>query len=198
MKHFNLLLSIAIALLLSAADVAARKPIPIVDQMPNASDIPDDQIEEYKWEEGSVKIPDYPNDGDLLEFIVDGADDRFEYFIDTKSLSIGKDDSVIRYTLVVKSTTGTGAENVFYEGIRCDSGEYKTYAFGAGDGKFKPFREPTWRPIENLKHMKYRVDLHEHYLCHSVFPRKPEEAINVIKHPQWKDYNQTKYKEWFR
>jgi hypothetical protein len=198
MRHFNLLLAITITLLLSAADVAARKPIPIVDRLPNASDIPEDEIEEYKWEEGEVKLPDYPEEGDLQEFIVDGADERFEYFIDKKSISIGKDDSVVRYTLVVRSTTGTGAENVFYEGIRCDSGEYKTYAFGVGDGKFKPFREPEWHPIENMQHMKYRVDLHEHYLCHSVFPRKPEEAINVIKHPQWKDYNQTKYKEWFR
>ncbi len=196
MRYFNLLLAITITLLLSAADVAARKPIPIVDRLPNASDIPDDEIEEYKWEEGSVKIPPYPKDSNLLEFFVDASEDRFEYFIDTTSLSIGKNDSVIRYTLVIRSTTG--AENVFYEGMRCDSDEYKTYAFGTGDGKLKPFREPEWRPIQNLRHMQYRKDLLEHYLCTPPFPRDPEEAINTIKHPHWEEYQQTEYQRWFR
>ncbi len=195
MNKLNLLIAITITLLL-VTDANARKPIPIIDQMPNASDIPEDQIEEYKWEEGKVKLPDYPEDDNLQEFIVDGADNRFEYFIDTKSLSSNDNNYLVLYTLVIRSASG--AENVFFEGIRCDSEEFKTYAFGTGDGKLKPLREPQWRPIENLKHIKYRKDLYDHYLCRPPFVRTPEEAISVIKHPQWKEYNQTKYKEWFR
>jgi hypothetical protein len=196
MKKTKLILVIIASLLLISTNISARDPIPIIDQMPNKGDIPADEIEEYVWEEGSVKLPDYPDDDDLLEFTVDANDSRFEYYIDAKSLSVGENDEVVRYTLVVHSITG--AENVFYEGIRCDSEEYKTYAFGTGDGKLKPFRDPQWRPIQNLQHMKYRKDLLEHYLCTPPFPRTPEEAINVIKHPQWEEYQQTQYDEWFR
>jgi hypothetical protein len=196
MRISKLIFVITALFVLFAADVSARKPIPIIDRLPNKSDIPEDEIEEYVWEEGSVKIPAYPDDDDLLEFFVDANDSRFEYFIDTKSLTIGEKDEVVRYTLVVRSKTG--AENVFYEGMRCDSEEYKTYAFGTGDGKLKPFRDPQWRPIQNLQHMKYRRDLYGHYLCTPPFPRKPEEAINVIKHPPWEEYQQTQYDKWFR
>ncbi len=196
MRQSYLLLVITAFLLVLATDVSARKPIPIVDEMPNKGDISEDQITEYKWEEGSTKIPPYPEDDNLLEFIVDASEDRFEYFIDTSSISVGENDSVIRYTLVISSTTG--AKNVFYEGMRCDSAEYKIYAFGTGDGKLKPFREPEWRPIQNLRHIKYRKDLLEHYLCTPPFPRDPEEAINTIKHPHWEEYQQTEYQRWFK
>ncbi len=195
MRRLNTI-AVLIVLLLLATDAGARRQVPIIDEMPNRSDIPADEIKEYKWEEGGSKIPPYPDDDNLLEFFVDGVDSRFEYFIDATSLSVGESDSVARYTLVIRSKTG--AENVFYEGIRCDSEEYKTYAFGTGKGKLKlkPFRDPQWRPIQNLRHMKYRKDLLEHYLCRTPWPRDPEEVINVIKHPQWDDF-QTEYKRRF-
>jgi hypothetical protein len=173
---------IGIFFFLLAAAVSARDPIPIINEMPNKGDIPPDQIKEYEWEEGKVEIPPYPKDGDLLEFYVDGANPNFRYFIDESSLSAGELDKVARYTLVVRSKTG--ARNVFYEGIRCDTGEYKTYAFGVGKNKMKQMREPQWRPIRNLQHMKHRVDLLNAYLCRAPWPRLPKDAINAIKHPQ--------------
>jgi hypothetical protein len=40
---------------------------------------------------------------------------------------------VVRYTVVVKSPAG--AETVSFEGMRCESGERKLYAFGRADGQ---------------------------------------------------------------
>jgi hypothetical protein len=181
MKQSGVLHLIGVFLLLATTGALARDPVPIVDEMPNKSDIPPDEIKEYQWSEGKVKIPSYPDDGDLLEFYVDGANPNFSYFVDENSLSIGEADKVIRYTLVVKSKTG--AKNVFYEGIRCDTEEYKTYAFGVGKNKMKPMREPQWRPIENRRHLKHRLDLLNFYLCRAPFPRLPKDAISAIKHP---------------
>lgn len=193
MKQRGASFPILISLFLVAATASAREPIPIVQEMPNKGDIPPDQIEEYEWEEGKIKIPPYPKDGDLLEFYVDGANPNFRYYVDESSLSIGEFDKVARYTLVVRSKTG--ARNVFYEGIRCDTEEYKTYAFGVGKNKMKAMREPRWRPIRNLKHLKHRLDLLNFYLCKPPWPRPPKEAVNAIKHPeQPQDHGQTGFK----
>jgi hypothetical protein len=181
MKQLGVFHLIGILFSLAAAAALARDPIPIVDQMPNKSDIPPDEIKEYEWKEGKVKIPPYPDDGDLLEFYVDGANPNFRYFLDENSLSIGESDNVARYTLVVKSKTG--ARNVFYEGIRCNTEEYKTYAFGVGKNKMKPMRDPQWRPIQNFRHTKHRLDLLNFYLCSASRPRHPEAAVSAIKHP---------------
>jgi len=48
-----------------------------------------------------------------------------KFGIDPKTLSIGK-DGVLRYVMV--ATSSSGAMNAMYEGIRCSTGEYKTYA----------------------------------------------------------------------
>jgi hypothetical protein len=181
MKQLGVFHLIGIFFVLAAAAAFARDPTPIVDEMPNKSDIPPDEIKEFEWKEGKVKIPPYPDDGDLLEFYVDGANPNFRYYVDESSLSIGESDKVARYTLVVKSKTG--AKNVFYEGIRCNTEEYKTYAFGVGKKKMKPMRDPQWRPIENYRHTKHRLDLLNFYLCNAPWPRQPEDAVNAIKHP---------------
>ncbi len=187
MKRRSVIQLIGISFSIAAMAASAREPIPIVDKLPNAGDIPPEQIEEYQWEEGETKIPPYPKDGDLMEFYVDGANPQLRFYIDEKSLSTGELDKVARYTLVIKSKTG--AKNIFYEGIRCDTEEYKTYAFGVGKDKMKPVREPKWRPIQNFKHVKYRVDLLNFYLCKSPWPRAPEDAINAIKHPTAQQMN---------
>ena len=159
----------------------AARERPFIDQMPTQGSIDPHDIEEYEWkEEKEIEIPPYPDDDDLLQFEVDGDSSNFEYYIDTKSLSVGKDDNVARYTLIIQSQTG--AKNVFYEGIRCDSEEYKLYAFGAAKGGMKRVREPRWQPILNTQNMRYRADL-LNYICRSTFPRKPEEVVQAIKYP---------------
>ncbi len=142
------------------------------------ADIPEDQIEEYEWKEGKVELPPYPEDGDLVEFEVDGGNESFRYFLDEKSLSVG-DDEVVRYTLVVRSKTG--AENIFFEGMRCGAREYKTYAFGTGKGKFSPYRNPRWQAVRLGGLMRYRLDLLDHYLCRDAFPRQPEQILEAIE-----------------
>ncbi len=142
------------------------------------ADIPEEEIEEYEWKEGKVELPPYPEDGDLVEFEVDGGNESFRYFLDEKSLSVG-DDEVVRYTLVVRSKTG--AENIFFEGMRCGAREYKIYAFGTGKGKLTPYRNPRWQAVRLGGLMRYRLDLLDHYLCRDAFPRQPEQILEAIE-----------------
>jgi hypothetical protein len=95
------------------------------------------------WQESSVTLPAAPQSADLLPFYVSAtASQRF--MLDAKSLGITK-EGVVRYTLLAKSEAGV--QNVSYEGIRCDSFEYKTYAYGRADGSWSTSRRDQWQRI---------------------------------------------------
>lgn len=184
MKRYllNTILVLALSLLIGSA--YARKPVlgEHVESLPDQKF----QFEEGEaWKEIDVKIPPYPDDDDLLELQLDDPNNRFTYYMDEGSLSISKADYVVRYTLVIESNTG--AKNVFYEGMRCNTEEYKTYAFGVGkggSGKFRPSKKPEWKAIRDSGYKKLRLDLMEFYLCDDrKLPRLQSEIIDRIKHP---------------
>jgi hypothetical protein len=151
----------------------------------NQQSLPDKkyQYEEgAPWEEIETKIPPYPDNGDLMELQLDDPNNRFTYYMDEESLSVSDSDYVVRYTLVIESKRGI--RNIFYEGMRCNTLEYKTYAFGTGKGKFRPSRKPEWKSMIDSGYKKLRMDLMEFYLCDERrLPRKKHEIVTRIKHP---------------
>lgn len=120
-------------------------------------------VEEYVWEEQNTEIPSFPEDENLVEFQVARPNAAFSYFIDANSLSYTKEDGIVRYTVVIKSKTG--AKNVAFEGMRCSTKEYKTYAFGNGKGTFVKPRKFEWKPLNNNGYTRYRKDLSDFYFC---------------------------------
>ena len=70
------------------------------------------------------------------------GDSDFRYYVDWGSVSAGE-DRIVRYVLVARSASG--AENVTFEGIRCQ-GEYRVYAVGKPGGGWGG-RPTEWRPI---------------------------------------------------
>jgi hypothetical protein len=126
-------------------------------------DAPLKNIEERQWEEESVELPAYPKDENLLEFQVDQPGSKFSYFVDTESISVGEQDGVVHYTLVIRSLKGS--QNVMFEGMHCTERQYKTFAYGTSKGEFKPLRKPRWRSIRETRNVRYRKDLWEFYLC---------------------------------
>lgn len=130
-----------------------------------------------KWKESEVTLPSYPKDGDLLAVSLPPAD-TLKIYIDRQSLSRGA-DRVVRFSLVVESPSG--ARNVFYDGIRCETREYKTYAIGNPDRAFTPVKEATWRRISQPAINAFRYYLYRHYICdtHST-GRAPEELVRLL------------------
>jgi hypothetical protein len=145
------------------------------------SDVDEYFVPGAKWQESIVKTPDYPNDDDLIQVSIDSAGSNFEYFIDGKTLDIGNDD-VVRYSVVIKSTGG--AKNVMYEGIRCDTQEYRTYAFGTSEGKFYAARQSEWKRINNniSGPMAYREQFFNNYFCQSELPLKRHVILQHLKY----------------
>jgi hypothetical protein len=131
------------------------------------------------WKEGSAGLPPWPADSDLVEFHVDGEPSPFRYFIDGKHLSVGS-DGVVRYTLVVESSTGV--RNVSFEGLRCTlRGVYKVYAYGSG-GSFKRVEE-DWQPIQERGNDPYHRDLYQALLCVplKMEPRPKKDMIRALE-----------------
>jgi hypothetical protein len=137
-------------------------------------------VEGKKWAETDIKIPPYPDDSDLMDLEVDRPDDGFTYYIDEKSLSVSDKDYVVRYTMVIQSRRGT--RNVFYEGIRCNTREYKTYAFGAGKGKLRPRRKPEWKPVTETGYTRFRAHMMQYYFCEWRLPKQRKTIVDKIKY----------------
>jgi hypothetical protein len=138
-------------------------------------------VEEYVWKEQKTELPAYPKDEDLIEFNVTRPNVAFNYFIDANSLSYVQEDGIVRYTVVIKSKTG--AKNVAFEGIRCTTNEFKTYAFGNGKGEFVKPRRYEWKPILANNYTRYRRDLSEFYFCNiHVLDLSAEKIIAELKY----------------
>jgi len=54
-------------------------------------------------------------------------------------------DGVVRY--VVVASNEAGSISAMYEGIRCSTGEFKSYGRLASTGQWSLFKEPQWRDM---------------------------------------------------
>lgn len=168
----------ALLLLLPTLAVGAKteKERPFIDESrPERDGI----LEPEYWKERGFELPPYPQDSDLIELRLDAPTARFNYFIDGANLQIGT-DQVVRYTLVVRSKTG--AENVAVEGVRCDTPQYKVYAYGTRGG-FKTVARGDWKRIGPGEADQAQRELQRYYLCQPGHykPRPPSEMRSALR-----------------
>lgn len=183
----NRILGLAALLLLTGALQAADDNNPINASKGDANfynphDSVNPNVEEYVWKEQATELPSYPEDDNLIEFQVTRPNAAFRYYIDADSLSYNPADGIVRYTVVIRSQRG--ASNVAFEGMRCTTTEYKTYAFGNGKGELvQPRRKPEWKPILKDSYTRYRNDLYEFYFCNiHVLDLDREKIIAELKY----------------
>ncbi len=124
-------------------------------------------IKEWEFREDVIDLPAYPVNNKLLKVHVDTPDAVFDYYIDPDSIQIGIDQVAVRVTSVIVSRSGY--QNVFFEGFRCDTREYVTYAYGTGKGTFYELSEPQWKVVKQRggTGLDYRRDYITAYLCDS-------------------------------
>ena len=165
----TLWLLLTLSALLPAAAFAQPRPDP-----------EEEEGDKKEWVELKVKLPPYPKPGNLIPFEA-GAASSNRFYIDPESISVGS-DGVVRYTLVIRGPTG--AENISYEGMRCESREQKYYAFGRRDGNWSSARTGTWRYIEYKEINRQHGVLYADFFC----PNKkrpvgpPPEIIRRLKY----------------
>lgn len=116
------------------------------------------------WEEIVIQLPAGPKAENLLPFSVSATATQ-QFAVDTASLTVGA-DGVVRYTLV--ATSESGAKNVSYEGIRCQTYERKLYAFGRPDGSWSRSRRDAWERINANEANRYHAALLKDYFCNGT------------------------------
>jgi hypothetical protein len=124
----------------------------------------DSDDQEASWQEAAIQLPPAPQPENLLPFYVSETATQ-TFAIDAKSLTIGS-DGVIRYTLVARSASG--AKNISYEGIRCQSFEKKRYAFGREDGTWSLSRRGQWERIVRNAANRQHATLALDYFCQNL------------------------------
>jgi hypothetical protein len=75
-----------------------------------------------------------------------------QFGIAPATLSISE-DSIVRYVVVARNSTGS--INAMFEGIRCATGEFKTYARASGKADWTLVNEPQWRSLTDNQPSKH-------------------------------------------
>ncbi len=96
------------------------------------------------WKEMEVPPPPAYDMAKLLTFDV-ARSSSLVYGVDPASFSISKSDSVVRYVMVASNPSG--AKNVMYEGLRCSTGEVRTYARAKPDGTWVAVEKSEWKSL---------------------------------------------------
>lgn len=138
----------------------------------------DSEYDEKRWEEIETQLPAYPRAENLASFFVSAASDN-KFMIDRESISVAA-DGVVRYTLVVVSSSG--AQNVSYEGLRCSSAERRLYAFGRSDKVWSKARSNQWVRIQGSSLNRHHAALYAEYFCPGgVIVRDADEARMALR-----------------
>jgi CNP1-like family len=136
------------------------------------------------WKEVDVPPPPAFDMGKLVTFEVTRGS-ALTYGVDPASVTISKADSVVRYVMVAYSASG--ANNVSYDGLRCSTGEVKTYARYTPDGRWEPVADPKWRSVFDITTPKHSQRFARAGACDSSAPvGTVKELVAKLKNPTLK------------
>lgn len=135
--------------------------------------------ESSAWTE--VEVPPAPAFSTRQLIDIDmGPNVALKFGLDPKSVSIGKDD-VVRYVVVASSS---GASTGLYEGIRCATGEVKTYG-RYNDGSWNMAKSPEWNKLIGNGAYRHSLALAKLGACDQTSPpRSVDEMVRTMKYPR--------------
>ena len=141
-------------------------------------------VDEPEWKESDVPPPPALDASKLVSLEV-SPNSSLAYGVDPASISITQSDGVVRYVMV--ATSASGARNVMYEGIRCSTGEFKTYARYSADGKWNLVSDPQWRSMFGNMPSKHPLRLAKAGACDNAAPATSvKEIVSRLKNPNYR------------
>lgn len=143
------------------------------------SNLPVPKYEEAAPVEAEVRLPAYPEERTLLRFPTSWT--THQIALDEAALAVGN-DGVVRFTLVVKSASG--AENVSHEGIRCETGERRVYAYGrrgAAGGVWSAARNAAWLPIHDRGINRYYFEFWRDVFCDGKLAETKKTIVDNLR-----------------
>jgi len=131
-------------------------------------------VDNPDWQEVDVPPPPAFDVKKLIGFDV-SPNASLVYGVDPASIRISNSDSVVRYVMV--ATSASGATNVMYEGIRCATGEFKTYARYSSDGRWRMVANAEWRSLLGGTPSRHALQFAKAGACDNAAPASSVQAI---------------------
>ena len=103
-----------------------------------------------------------------------------KFGIDPATLSISS-DGIVRYVMVAQNASGS--VNAMFEGLRCATGQVKTYARASSSGAWSVVKDPQWRDLGDNLPSKHAMALVQQGVCEgrTVAGRTAQDLIRVLK-----------------
>jgi len=127
------------------------------------------------FKEGVTKMPQNPPNQAALQSFYVSPTTIFKFSVDTDSTLIGA-DGVTRYIVVI--TNPSGGQQAQYEGIRCDSYQWRLYGtLGTNGWKENPLS--GWQAIKSDVPNRYQAALAQGAFC--SFNMQEKNLKNIIQ-----------------
>jgi hypothetical protein len=125
--------------------------------------------------------PSYQKDG--LITIAMQSSGSLIFGVDPDTLSIGS-DGVVRYVMVAYNPAGS--INGLYEGLRCETGEVKTYARSSELGHWTVVPQPKWRLVESSPSNRHTLALAKQGVCDgwTLAARNAPDLVRLLRNPK--------------
>lgn len=124
-----------------------------------------DDSQDIPWIENETEVLGLPKPEDLIRVDLDQLPPGITLMVDKSRISVNPEDKVVRVWLSLQSSSG--AVNASFEGFRCETREYKAYAFG-NEKRTPPVtkaKKPLWREVKKNISGNYRRELMDDYFC---------------------------------
>jgi hypothetical protein len=143
-------------------------------------------FDEPEWSETQVPPPPAFDMKKLVAVDVPGS--SLAYGVDPASIQISKKDGIVRYVMVASSTSG--ARNVMYEGLRCSTGEFKTYSRYSPEGEWKPVADAQWRSVFGNMPSKHALRFAKTAACDGATSANTVDVlVSRLKNPNYRTSN---------
>ena len=96
--------------------------------------------------------------------------------VDPASVALAS-DGIVRY--VVVATSGTGAVNAFYEGIRCSTAETRQYARHNPDSGWVVVKDSQWRSLHETRPSRHSLVIARTGACLGRAPN--QSAARIVR-----------------
>lgn len=101
--------------------------------------------------------------------------------VDPDTIVVGA-DGVVRYVIVMVNSTGS--VNAMYEGIRCASDEFKTYARWSSSGTWSLVANPDWREVNGNMPSRHTLAFARQGGCINRLAPSKSEIVQTLKSPK--------------
>lgn len=134
-------------------------------------DFDDSLVAPWKEQKGAIPAVSLQS---LKKLSIDHGPIDALLYIDQDSIRVNKKDRVVRYWIAIKS--GKRISSLNYEGLRCSTDEYRSYAYASPQSSTQivPLKNSRWRSIRPEGSRDYHRELANNYLCSTGVPRTLE------------------------